>query len=238
VKTSRGFTLAELLVVVAIIAIFAAILFPVLYQAQDTAKMRVCASNLRQLGQAFRMYLDDWNGYTPSSQSVSSENLTFRPEPLFNYIRQPAVSLQDSNPKRAWICPGDRGHDNIPPAWKTGFVTTSSYIYPYRAYLACDDPRFPDTDVKKGLMVGKTPRRVEQWARPSRDLLLSDNAPNFHRGQRSVDSDEAVKCVNCLMLDGRVVSATYRDMWDGYYTYAACCDNPYSDQYNPGYTTH
>lgn len=66
---NKGFTLIELLVVVAIIAILAAILFPVFRSAMNTSKASSCSSNLRQLGAAFRMYLDDWNRRAPADLS-------------------------------------------------------------------------------------------------------------------------------------------------------------------------
>jgi prepilin-type N-terminal cleavage/methylation domain-containing protein len=57
--SSRGFTLIELLVVIAIIAILAAILFPVFARAREAARKTSCASNLRQLGMATTMYVQD-----------------------------------------------------------------------------------------------------------------------------------------------------------------------------------
>jgi prepilin-type N-terminal cleavage/methylation domain-containing protein/prepilin-type processing-associated H-X9-DG protein len=63
----RGFTLIELLVVIAIIAILAAFLFPVFAQARAQARKAACTSNLKQIALAFRMYADDYDGYSPLS---------------------------------------------------------------------------------------------------------------------------------------------------------------------------
>lgn len=64
-STRRGFTLIELLVVIAIIAILAAILFPVFARAREKARQASCASNVRQLGMAYLMYLSDNDGLYP-----------------------------------------------------------------------------------------------------------------------------------------------------------------------------
>ncbi|MES2460180.1 MAG: prepilin-type N-terminal cleavage/methylation domain-containing protein [Armatimonadota bacterium] len=60
-RLKRGFTLIELLVVIAIIAILAAILFPVLAAARGSARKTACLSNLKQIGTAARLYLQDYD---------------------------------------------------------------------------------------------------------------------------------------------------------------------------------
>jgi prepilin-type N-terminal cleavage/methylation domain-containing protein len=60
-----GFTLIELLVVIAIIAILAAILFPVFAQAREKARQTTCVSNLKQIGTAFMMYVQDYDETYP-----------------------------------------------------------------------------------------------------------------------------------------------------------------------------
>jgi prepilin-type N-terminal cleavage/methylation domain-containing protein/prepilin-type processing-associated H-X9-DG protein len=67
-RTRFGFTLIELLVVIAIISILAAILFPVFASAREKARQIACASNLRQLGLAATMYVQDNDGVWPLDQ--------------------------------------------------------------------------------------------------------------------------------------------------------------------------
>ena len=75
IKRKRGFTLIELLVVITIIAVLAAILFPVFLMARSKARAVNCMNNLKQLTGFFAMYLSDWDGTFPSC-SVPSSNMT------------------------------------------------------------------------------------------------------------------------------------------------------------------
>ncbi len=67
-----AFTLIELLVVIAIIAILAAILFPVFAQARERARAASCTSNLRQIGLAFGMYVQDYDEHLPDRRDLKN----------------------------------------------------------------------------------------------------------------------------------------------------------------------
>ena len=62
-----GFTLIELVVVIAIIAILAAILFPVFAKAREKGRQTSCLSNNRQYAAAMLMYTQDYDETFPMS---------------------------------------------------------------------------------------------------------------------------------------------------------------------------
>jgi prepilin-type N-terminal cleavage/methylation domain-containing protein len=65
ISACRGFTLLELLVVVAIIAGLAASLFPVFTQAREKARRASCLSNMKQIGLGLAQYTQDYDEAFP-----------------------------------------------------------------------------------------------------------------------------------------------------------------------------
>jgi prepilin-type N-terminal cleavage/methylation domain-containing protein/prepilin-type processing-associated H-X9-DG protein len=61
----RGFTLIELLIVISIIALLAAILFPVFSRARESARRASCQSNLKQIGLGIMQYTQDYDERLP-----------------------------------------------------------------------------------------------------------------------------------------------------------------------------
>lgn len=74
---SRAFTLVELLIVIAIIAILGAILLPVLSQAQERSRRIYCINNVKELGLAWVMYADDNGDKIMSNPAIN--NLGYGP---------------------------------------------------------------------------------------------------------------------------------------------------------------
>jgi len=134
--TLRAFTLIELLVVIAIIAILAAILFPVFAQAREKARQAACTSNLKQVGTAWMMYLQDYDEHIASGNDpIGWGNCPTMPgrsqfggwegNLLAPYIKNTQV----------FMCPSSPGqflnHDDNWVACKTMNYWFDSYAYNY-----------------------------------------------------------------------------------------------------------
>jgi prepilin-type N-terminal cleavage/methylation domain-containing protein len=68
---AHAFTLLELLIVIAVVAILASVAYPVFIGAQERAKVTKDMSNLRQLGVATQTYMNDNDGFFPGSPTAT-----------------------------------------------------------------------------------------------------------------------------------------------------------------------
>ncbi len=78
-KGSTGFTLVELLVVIAIIALLVGMLFPAVSKVRAKAKNTKCASNLRNISEAFMGYLQTSDEIMPAAADMPSLGLNSDP---------------------------------------------------------------------------------------------------------------------------------------------------------------
>jgi prepilin-type N-terminal cleavage/methylation domain-containing protein/prepilin-type processing-associated H-X9-DG protein len=107
----RAFTLVELLVVIAVIALLAALLFPVFAQARGRARAGACLAHLRQLAAAHQMYLQDHDEVLPPWQFPGAKHSTW-PEFYSPYLRSSEVLID----------PGYAGSPRDPVTWRADYA--------------------------------------------------------------------------------------------------------------------
>ena len=127
-RDSRAFTLLELLVVIVIITVLAALFLPAFATAKQRARTTSCASNLGQLGKALALYAADFHAYPgtrggpvhPWDPGISHHGPTNISWILWNERLQPYVQ----NSSAVFRCPA-----HTPSFHPAGFWTNFSYAY-------------------------------------------------------------------------------------------------------------
>ncbi len=134
-KYQRGFTLLEMMVVVAIIAILAAILIPNFTHARAQAATSACMANLKSVATAFELYYTDKQTYPAGTNASIDSAATGSSGVLSGYLGQPpedpaagagkyytytTTSSGGVNAYKIW-CPG--AHD---PSTMNAFAASST----------------------------------------------------------------------------------------------------------------
>lgn len=88
-RCSRGFTLVELLVVIAVIGVLVALLLPAVQAARESARRTSCTNNMKQLGVALQSYHDSFNLFPPAKITGTRQHM-WQPH-LFPYLEQSSL---------------------------------------------------------------------------------------------------------------------------------------------------
>ena len=229
-KAQRRFTLIELLVVIAIIAILAAILMPALQQARDRATATSCVSNLKNISNMGRMYVDAheglWfnannaNGEGSWAHQLSRDNYFAVPTPASApaFLRCPTVPFLEA--RSALIQPYASAYNNGHNM--TGGAGNYDVRHPG---LLIDDPQYLDGYDLKGAASART---LIRKVSPSEIIWIADGVSgevgSRHRlsAADTVNNDLGIASVtmvhggraNILTFAGSVTSAAGKDIFD------------------------
>ena len=121
VRKGNGFTLVELLIVIGIVGILAAMLMPTLSRARAQGKRISCISNLRQLGLAVTMYLSE-NGsryfdYYRDLPASGGRLWYFGLEPEYGVVRREGERELDAGKSPLWEYYGTVGGIELCPSF-------------------------------------------------------------------------------------------------------------------------
>jgi len=225
-RVRPGFTIVELLVVVAIIIVLASLVFIGMGRIQSTGRSAVCASNLRQVGVAMLSYASDNQGKLPPLAKIDPE--TGKQLGIWTLVVAREGYLWDNSipgtPKLGegnWACPDCRVPANTHGGYgiaeatvmqyddrvsrantrlgksEFGSMRLTSIVNPAQTWLVGDAAKTPDN-------LGESWYAI--WSKPSK--WTTGHTPAARHGGK----------VNVCMVDGHIETLTLEEIRRGNYT--------------------
>jgi prepilin-type N-terminal cleavage/methylation domain-containing protein len=217
----HGFTLMELLVVVAVIAMLAALLFPVFSHAREKARQVSCLSNLRQIGSAVLLYAQDYDETYPGGPGLQVlwvpgpegdwENM---PTPCCGNVARTSIAARlrpYTRADRIFYCPDDPMADRFFGGDRPPKLARHSYWWYEGMSRGSAWPLLPNGK----LMMTEKPLRLADISKPVLLPMVSDN--NFyHSGEMwetlSSGPPRQVRW-NVCYVDGHTRFTLFVDTW-------------------------
>jgi prepilin-type N-terminal cleavage/methylation domain-containing protein len=245
-RNEDGFTLIEMMVVIAITAILAALLFPALSRAKVNGKQTTCLNNLKEIAQGVHMYAEDFDQIlfpitNPSGPSFSP--LAFYQWTAYDALMRSYVGLQGapSPQDKVFACPADTFYYGTTNAAYPNYVfipqsehlrsNTSYSSYAFNAANAVfrnSTTRFP------GMFPGIMGSKLSSIEIPAKTVLVAEfsalDGYSWHQPSPSGAYNNALNMLS--FVDGHV---SYVKMYDGSNNPSQTRQHPFAFNPPPGY---
>lgn len=229
-RRRTAFTLIELLVVIAVIAILAAIIFPVMASARRRGRTATCASNLRQIGMAFQMYSQDANEFYPYALDPTDK---FTPQIWYDFFqRHPELRPPGITSINAWLGSLPMIHDVLQPymksakLWKCpndfGLYYQDFTFEAFHARPSCFERYQTSYLFRTEIVFRKI--RIDSFSRGAEVNVMFDASGAWHAGAPLArEADEVLQYAegyqyNVLYGDLHVKAATYEQLAEAWAT--------------------
>jgi prepilin-type N-terminal cleavage/methylation domain-containing protein len=171
-RNQKALTLVELLVVIGIIGILAALLLPVLSRAKAKAQRSACMNNLRQINLGVRMYADDSSDAFPAPRTNNGPPGAFTAytKLMKSYLGMTGAS---SEPAKLFTCPADTFYYDYNDRVSEGLHLQSHY---YCSSYAFNGGNFPIGQPRVPRWPGIAGRKLSSIKEPVKTVLVAEFA--------------------------------------------------------------